>query len=82
MNYHNYFCNFDIRRTYFRSEMKSKTLVFALHFTHLFVTLRQNVAKILHLGIKKKLVSFVLLSIFRNFALSLNTLSQKITKPI
>ena len=51
---------------------------FALHFAHLFVNLRQKSrtscsnaseqVRILHFGIKKKHVSFVLHSIFRKFA--------------
>ena len=32
--------NFDFRRNYFHSEMKTKKIFFALHFAHLFVTLR------------------------------------------
>jgi hypothetical protein len=59
--------NFDIRRIYFRSEMKPKTLVFALHSAHLFVTLRQS-REVTTSRQKKETVSFVLRSIFRNFA--------------
>jgi hypothetical protein len=71
--------NFDIRRIScsaqakasfesFRSEMKPKTLVFALHFPHLFVILRQSREVATSRHKKKKRVSFVLPLIFRNFA--------------
>jgi hypothetical protein len=45
------FCRSDLclmlsaRKSYFRSEMKPKTLVFALHFAHLFVTLHPQINK-------------------------------------
>ena len=68
------FCRSDLclmlsaRKSYFRSEMKPKTLVFALHFAHLFVTLAPP--KLLSFGNETKNFGFCFAfrSLIRNFA--------------
>ena len=52
---------------FFRSEMKAKNSGFCAVFRSLIRIFATKVAKILHLGIKKKQVSFVLRLIFRIF---------------
>jgi hypothetical protein len=52
---------------YFRLEMKAKSSGFCAVFRSLIRIFAAKVAKILHLGIKKEQVSFVLRMIFRIF---------------
>ena len=69
LNLLSFFLRFALKAspTSLSAEMKSKTFVFALYFAHLFVTLRQS-REVTTSRQKKETVSFVLRSIFRNFA--------------
>ena len=67
INYDN-FCPIKIRENQCNLWKEKRKMNFLFAFCSLIRNFAIKIAKLLHLGIKKKRVSFVLRSIFRNFA--------------